>query len=309
LIKFYVADQVIAAPTDFWQQTSLRAENASYFSLTKLKVLTGINLVATNTTRGDTQASTANVAVWDTFTSIRDPDSGADVQVQGRRMAFDRRSGELVNCCSASVDQDTTVKQSGLGLLWPIGMVQQRTYAYFDQTTKQAWPMEFAGEEQIAGLPTYRFVQHIPQTSLGLIAGASAQLFGMDKRKKGNTKVERLYRATVTMWVDPRTGIPVSQREQVTSSARAVDGAGSVILADADLRTSAADQQALVKVSDGYAWKFAAMRNWIPVGSLIFGLFLLGSGVLLPRFERGGTRDRRTPSHAKTTEPARASKP
>ena len=37
----------------------------------------------------------------------------------------------------------------------------------------------------------------------------------------------------------------------------------------------------------------------ILVGLGVFGLFLLASGVLLPLFERGGSRDRRTGSHSK----------
>jgi hypothetical protein len=52
-------------------------------------------------------------------------------------------------------------------------------------------------------------------------------------------------------------------------------------------------QQALVKLSNGYAWKFVAVQEWLPVGSLVFGLFLLASGALLPLFESGGGRDKR----------------
>src|ERR1700730_5322601 len=40
----------------------------------------------------------------------------------------------------------------------------------------------------------------------------------------------------------------------------------------------------------------------ILVGLGVFGLFLLASGVLLPLFERGGSRDRRTGSHSKAAE-------
>ncbi|MGI8328880.1 DUF3068 domain-containing protein [Actinomadura scrupuli] len=303
MVKFYVAQQVLAAPTDFWQKTTLRAEGASYLDMTGPKVRKNVTLVLTNTTRGDPKASDDKTAVWDSFTSMIDPGSGSDVTVQGRRFAFDRRSGQLVNCCGAAVDQDTTVKQTGLGLLWPIGNVQKRTYSYFDQNTRRAWPMTFDGEERIGGISTYRFVQTIPETKVSAIPGIPADLLGLDK-KKGNLPADLMFQATITMWVDPRTGVPVSQEENIRSTARTKDGAGQLTLSTADLKTVPESQQALVKLSNGYAWKFVAVQEWLPVGSLVFGLFMLASGALLPLFESGGGRDKR-PSPNRKGGPAR----
>ncbi|MDX6428836.1 MAG: hypothetical protein QOE54_1202 [Streptosporangiaceae bacterium] len=304
MVKFYVAQQVMAAPTDFWQKTTLRAEGASYLDLTGPKVRKNVTLVLTNTTRGDPQASDGKTAVWDSFTSMLDPSSGSDVTVQGRRFAFDRRSGQLVNCCGAAVDQDTTVKQTGLGLLWPIGNVQKRTYSYFDQNTRRAWPMTFDGEEKVGGISTYRFIQTIPETRLSTIPGIPANLLGLDK-KKGNLAADVIFQATTTMWVDPRTGVPVSQEENIRSTARTRDGAGQLTLSTADLKTVPESQAALVKLSNGYAWKFVTVQQWLPVGSLVFGLFLLATGALLPLFESGGGRDKR-PAPRPRGGPARA---
>ncbi|MCW2939482.1 MAG: hypothetical protein JWN00_2467 [Actinomycetia bacterium] len=301
MTRFYVADQLIVAPTDFYQKTTLRAEHATFFDGSKVKLRKDVSLVAVQTVRGDPTASTASTALWDTFTSITDPDSGADIAIRQARYAVNRRTGELSNCCGASIGQDTSVRQSGLGFIWPLANVQKRTYAYFDPSTRQAWPIEYQGEDTVQGLRAYRFVQTIPETRVGTLPGLPAKLLGLPV-KRGNLNAVQYYQATVTIWVDPRTGVPVSQREQVRSSARGPDGTGSLVLVEADLRTQAADEKALINLSDGYAWQFAAVRDWIPVGSLVFGLFLLASGVLQPLFERGGSRDRRTGSHSKAAE-------
>jgi hypothetical protein len=299
MLKFYVAHEVIAAPTgDFWLRTELRATNASYFDSSKGKVRTGVELIATNTTRGDAQSSTDKIAVWDAFISFRDPDSGQDVQIQGRRMAFDRRTGELVMCCGASVDQDTSVKQTGLGLMWPLADVEKRTYPYFDQTTKRAWPMVYSGEETVRGTTTYKFVETIPETFIGALPGnLPPQILGLNKKKpgvkldkNGNAQVDEYFSSVLTMWVDPRTGIPVAQQEKIKATGYTKDHKGSVVLTDADLKTTDADQKSLVGLADSNAWKFAMVRDWGPIGALIFGLFLLVSGIFLPYFDKDRPR-------------------
>jgi hypothetical protein len=216
--------------------------------MTGPKVRKNVTLVLTNTTRGDATASDDQTAVWDSFTSTLDPDSGTDVTVQGRRFAFDRRSGALVNCCGAAVDQDTKVKQTGLGLLWPVGNVQKRSYPYFDQTTRRAWPMNFDGEEKIMGISTYRFVQTVPESRLGTVPGIPADLLGLGKRK-GNLAVDLFFQATITMWVDPRTGVPVNQEENIRSTARTKGGAGRLTLSAANIKTTPNSQKDLVKLS------------------------------------------------------------
>jgi len=287
LLKFYVSYEVIAAPTgNFWLSTTLKAQNASYFDGSTGKVRTGVELVATNTTRGDAQSSTDKVAVWDNFVSFRDPQTGQDVQIQGRRMAFDRRTGELIMCCGAAVDQDTSVRQSGLGLMWPLGDVQKRSYPYFDQTTKRAWPMVYSGTEKVRGLTTYKFVETIPETFVGALPGnLPPATLGLPKKnpgvtldKNGNAAVDQYFGAVVTMWVDPRTGIPVAQNEKISATGYTKDRKGHVLLTNAELKTTDADVTKLIKMANDDAWQFAAVRDWGPVVSLIAGLFFLITG-------------------------------
>src|SRR5258705_526379 len=91
LFKFDVADRILVAPSDFWQKTTLTAQGATWFDASNLKTRTDVTLVATHTLRGDALASRGDVVLWDSFTSIKDPDSDADVEVQKERYALDHR--------------------------------------------------------------------------------------------------------------------------------------------------------------------------------------------------------------------------
>jgi hypothetical protein len=297
LLKLYVAPRVVIAPTDFFQMTELRGTNASYFDGAKLKNITGASIVAVNTVRGDPVASTADTAVWDYFVSIKDPDRDYAIANQTSRYALNRHTGELINCCGASVEQDTSVRLAGLGVIWPIGRVERKTYPYFDPQTKRAWPMKYQGQDRIQGTTAYRFEQTIPEMKVATVGAVPGALLGLDKFK--NYKVDGFYTATVTIWVDPRTGIPIAQKQSIHATNRTKDGAGMFIAAKTDLKTTEKSEKDLVKLSDGYAWKFAAVNQWLPVGTLVLGLFLLAIGVLLPLFESSGGRDERPRSHAK----------
>ncbi|TDD58582.1 DUF3068 domain-containing protein, partial [Actinomadura rubrisoli] len=284
LVRFYVADQVVQAPLNRYQLTRLEAKNAAYFDAATLKLKTGVTLRANNTVRGDVRANEGNnkIAVWDSSTNIYDqavPDK--PVQIQGFRMAFDRRTGELVNCCGVNVDGDNTVRMSGYGLLFPIANVHKRDYPFFDMTTKQSSPMRFNGVEEVHGLTAYRFTQHVPVTkTAALDTKLPGRLLGLGGKVK-DQKVDRYTEAYNTFWVDPRTGIPVKHRENVRSTVQTRDGKGKMVVALADLITIDQDQKGLVGVADDTALKIDAVRAYIPVASVLLGLVLLVVGGVL----------------------------
>ncbi|GAA0215270.1 DUF3068 domain-containing protein [Actinomadura nitritigenes] len=293
LVRFYVADQVVQAPLNRYQVTRLESPNSTYFDQSDLKLKNGVTLRANNTIRGDVRANGGNnkIAVWDSTTDIYDqakPDT--PVQIQKFRIAFDRRTGVLVNCCGANVEGDSTVRMSGYGLLFPIGNVQKRDYPFFDMTTKQQAPMQYGGVERVHGLATYRFTQHIPLTkTASLDTKMPASMLGLPA-DKGNQKADRYTEAYNTMWVDPRTGIPVKQRENIRSWVQTPDGKGKMIVAQADLITLDKDQRGLVSMADKTALQIDLVRSYVPAGAVFVGLVLLLAGGLL-----GLMRDRTPP--------------
>ncbi|MCO5973857.1 DUF3068 domain-containing protein [Actinoallomurus soli] len=289
LVRFYVANQVIAAPANFFQQSTLEATGASYLDTATLKMRDGVRLRAVNTVRGDARAATNKIAVWDSFTSIEDPATKKSVEIQQQRAAFDRRTGTLYNIKGASVGSDTGVRQSGIGTFWPIG-VKKRSYPYFDISTKRTWPAVFAGEERLQGITTYRFVQRIPPTVTESVKGGlpasllkvknPKKLPGYDK-KTGNVAVDRVYDATVTLWVDPRTGGQVNQEQKVRTTLRTKDGVDRLVAANLDLRMTDASQKALAKINKDQALKITAFRAIVPIGGAALGLVLLVVGLVL----------------------------
>ncbi|WP_176199943.1 DUF3068 domain-containing protein [Actinomadura sp. NAK00032] len=281
LIRFYIADQVVVAPLNRYQVTSLESKDATYFDQADLKVKTGVTLLAKNTVRGDVRANEGNddIAVWDSTTNIYDqakPDK--PVQIQGFRIAFDRRTGVLVNCCGVNVDGDNAVRMSGYGLLFPIANVHKRDYPFFDMTTKQAAPMQFNAVEKVHGLTTYRFTQTIPLTkTAALDTKLPAKMLGLPE-DAGNQKVDRYTEAYNTVWVDPRTGIPVKHRKNIRSTVQTADGKGKMIVAQADLISTDKDQKAMVDMANSNALQIDLVRSYLPAAAIFFGLILLFTG-------------------------------
>ncbi|GAA1779236.1 DUF3068 domain-containing protein [Actinomadura chokoriensis] len=281
LVRFYVADQVIVAPLNQYQVTLLESKDATYFDQADLKLKTGVTLLAKNTVRGDVRANEGDndIAVWDSTTNIYDqakPDK--PVQIQGFRIAFNRRTSVLVNCCGVNVDGDNTVRMSGYGLLFPLGNVQKRDYPFFDTTTKQAAPMVFGDVEKVHGLTTYRFTQTIPLTkTAALDTKLPAKMLGLPE-DAGNQKVDRYTEAYNTVWVDPRTGIPVKHRKNIRSTVQTPDGKGKMIVAQADLVSIDKDQKAMVDMSNGKALQIDMVRSYVPAGAILLGLILLFVG-------------------------------
>jgi len=301
LFRFYVAHQVVAAPLDLYEKSSLRADGATYLDTAKMAIQKGVTVTATNTTRGDVRAGDGNVAVWDSFTSIEDTTARVKIDTQVQRAVFDRRTGALRNGHGAQVNSDTNVRQTGIGLFWPIG-TKRKSYPYFDTTTKRTWPMNYAGDDRTQGVRTYRFTQQIPPTVtdtikpgvpaalFGLTPAALARIPGYDK-KNNVVAVNRVYQATTTAWVDPRTGAQVNLEQKVTQTLRTSDGVDRLVVGDLDLKMTPDSQKRLVDRSDGDAGLVGVVQTGLPYGGGAAGVVLLLLGLAL------AISGRRRPAH------------
>ncbi|TDC60911.1 DUF3068 domain-containing protein, partial [Actinomadura sp. GC306] len=273
LVRFYVADQVIVAPLNRYQVTLLESENATYFDQAELKHKSGVTLQAKSTVRGDVRANEGDddIAVWDSTTNIYDKDNPDNpIQIQAYRIAFDRRTSVLTDCCGTNVDGDSGVRMAGsYGLLFPLGNVEKKDYPGFDTTTKQTAPMEFNAVEEVQGLTTYRFTQTIPLTKTAeMDAKLPPKMLGLPD-DAGDQKVARYTEAYNTVWVDPRTGVPVKHRRNIRSTVQTEDGKGKMIAAQADLITVDKDQKAAVDVANSTALKINMVRSFVPGGAIV----------------------------------------
>ncbi|TDE34422.1 DUF3068 domain-containing protein [Actinomadura sp. 6K520] len=313
LVRLQVAPRILVAPADLYQTTTLQAVDATYLDAKSRTVRRGARIRAVNTIRGDVRASDEKTAVWDSFTWIGDADSGAEIEIQSQRMAFDRRTAQLAGVRGAAVNGDTGVRQSGIGPFWPIG-VQKRTYHVFDTRTLTRQPMVFAGVDRVEGVMVYRFVQRTEPTVIGSptrvpvsllnLKEPGRELPGLDA-DRGDVEVDKVYEGTVTAWVDPRTGTRIDQRQKSRTVLRTKDGVDRLVVADFELRLSDADRRDRAVRADRTARVIVLLQVVLPVASAGLGAALLVAVYLTARARR--PRPDAAPPPSREAEPREAS--
>jgi hypothetical protein len=281
LLRWSIAPALAKAPLDQDSETVSVATNATYLDPGALAVRTGRNLVATRTVHGDVEAGSADVAVWDVFVKVQDPDkpgSGEDQLVTATtdRVAFDRRTSEAVDCCGANVNGDESIRHAGIEYKFPFN-TEKKTYQYFDTTIGRATDMVFESEESVGGVETYKFVQRIEPSEIarldvpGALVGSSA----------GEANVGRFYSNTRTVFVEPVTGVIVRGEEQQFATLRDDSGEDKLTITEANL---AFNDETVAEQADTAQDGRRQIRLLTTVGpliALIAGLILVGVGLFL----------------------------
>ena len=273
LLRFYAAPQLVAAPTSVYEQDVLVSPQASYFDEGALVTRHNVRLTYTLTIRGDQRASNDTTGVWDTFASLADPRRHNVVNTVSQRYAFNRRTGQLSNCCGASINDSTQIRQSGIGLFWPIGTKKQ-TYQVFDNNSMKAWSAHYVGEVKDTGVQTYEFTQSVPATKVDVMTGVPTSLLGIPGPSK-NVVANRYWEATNTFWVDPRTGVVVDEEVKGQSYLQDTSGQGKLSAVSLDLRMDQASRQSLAKQANKNAANITTISVLGPVALVVLGLILL----------------------------------
>jgi hypothetical protein len=276
LLRFQVADRLIAAPADQYAVYRFTAADARYFSTAELEVLTA-DLDITVTTRGDVTASTDGRVVWDEFVSVSDVTNDVQgISMTTRRSAFDRRTGQALNCCGAHIDR-APVTMSGQIYLFPFD-VQRTTYKVFHSITGKAFDARYVGEEVIDGVTVYRFEQTIPATKTRTLT-APGSAIGMEEEDE--VEVDRVFDGVYTYWVEPTTGTPVKQEHQRHEVLKTKDGVERSIALDATAVMTPETVQSLIDRAVEGKNQINLLKNTLPLVLLIVGIALLLFGVLL----------------------------
>jgi Porin PorA len=286
LVRFYVPGQVVKFPLNEYQVSTLHDPNGSYFSAEKLQELTGISVTATDTIEGDVSGSSSDRAVWNEFTAVHDDVNNVNFNYYQRRAPFDRRTGVLVNCCGAFVNQGSqnkVVHLSGQGFVWPFN-TQKQTYQLFDTTLNKPMPATFQGTATIDGLATYRFVEQVSpqQTGTQTVPGSNVGL-----KAQPSVTLPQYYQAINTYWVDPITGGPVKVEQNQLITLKDSTGATRLVLFKADLAFSPQSVQSFVNTDRSAKNKIQLVTAVLPLILLILGLVLLAAGLVLAITGRG----------------------
>lgn len=278
LLVGYVGGHVIKYPLNEYLKTQLRGTGVSYFSAPLAREVSGATLLTTSTVKGDAAAGNSSTAVWDEFNYLYDTTNKVPFEYTTRRFAFDRRTAQLVNCCGANVNGNSSIHQAGLvGFLWPFG-TQQQTYQVFDPVLNKPRPARFAGTSTIDGISVNKYVEQVPPTRAGSQT-LPASLVGMTGT--GMVTLPEYYTATNTFWVDPVTGAQLNTTQQQTITLQDSTGTQRLVLLDGTLKFTPQSIQTVVNIDNSARGKVQLLTFILPLAGGVVGLILLITGIVL----------------------------
>jgi hypothetical protein len=276
LTRFVIVGEAVKFPLNENSISTLVANNASYFSPTKLQELSGVTLNDTVTVQGDNAAGNSSRAVWNEFSYVYDETNRLTYEYSTERLAFDRRTGELVNCCGAAIGTNSQVHLSGQGFVWPIG-AQQQTYPYFDTTLLKPEPGVYSGTAVVDGLKTYKYTESVLGDKSGtltlpgsLVNDPTAQSVTLDEYDQ----------ATTTFYVDPGTGAPVME---VSAQHMYLQSGGAQVLnlLSAHFQSSPSTVATAVSNAKSKDTEIQLVSLILPIVFALVGLILLVMGFIL----------------------------
>jgi hypothetical protein len=279
MCRFYLPGHVIKFPLNEYSVTRLSGTNVSYFSPQTGAEVNGATVRAVSTTQGDVRSGSSSTAVWNNVTGVFDVSNSPQVPISysTQRLAFDRRTGVLLNCCGAEVGT-TRPHFSGQGYVWPIG-TQQKTYQVFNTSTMQPEPANSAGTATVDGLSVDIFVQPVNNKQIGTIT-VPGSLVGISDQ--ATVTLPEYLTATNTYYVDPGTGAPVKVVQAHNDTLQNPSTGGTaLVLFNGTLTTtpqSIADAVNTAKSDDAL---ISAVQTIGPLVGGLVGILLLVLGILL----------------------------
>lgn len=279
-----VPAQSVKFPLNDYSVSTLVANNASWFSPKSISELGPVTLRITSTTQGDVTAAaslgSANIAVWDNFSTVRDVTDHQAVSIPAfaDEFAFNRKTGVIVPWSGNSVD-GTHVSASGQAFVWPLGSQKNHTYDVYDTTLGKPVAFVYKGTATTSGIATYEYDANVPPTLVGTQT-LPGSLIGM---KPASVTLPEFYSTQEKYFVDPVTGAPILVKRNTQTVLKDNTGGTVLVLLNANFQTSAASVASTVKTDNHYRTEINLVRVIIPIVAGIVGLILLVAGLVLSR--------------------------
>ncbi|NUR82694.1 MAG: DUF3068 domain-containing protein [Nonomuraea sp.] len=287
LARVYVPEQVLKAPLEQQSMTRSVAESATYLDPATLRPKVG-TLTSTRWLIGDPLAGNDDRSVWGESVSLATED-GQRLDYHERRLAFDRRTGAIVDCCGEYLDEDARIKQSGQAFRWPFH-AERRDYPLFDLLLRRPVTAAFDGVEDVRGVETYRYVQRTPRQLVpGEVPPLPRRLVGL--AGTGDIGLARYADVRRTYWVEPVSGMVVRTADQITETLVTADGTGRLTGLDARFQTSGPDVAAAVEAAGAYRRWVLTLETVVPVGGGVLGGGCLVAGIWLTRRRSPAAQD------------------
>lgn len=286
MARFVIYPGVAKAPIDVYSEGTSYGPGSTVLSIGNLlagedpEVQTDIE--STRTTRGDVEASTGDLAVYDSFSNTTNSE-GETLTASVERVGFDRFTGEADPEFESTVDTGDgpePVAYEGQVFKMPFD-AEQTDYPWWDGSIQQATPMVFDAVEDIDGLRTYKYVQTIEPTKIADLA-VPGSVAGSDEDE---VTLDRIYSNVRTIWIEPNTGAVIKGQEEQDSYAE-LDGERLFTITQADVGYSDEAIQANVDEYGPLGSQLNLIKNIVPVWGAIAGVVLLLVGGLLVWFAR-----------------------
>jgi outer membrane protein assembly factor BamB len=281
MLRFYALPRLAVAPIDQDSVTTLTAKDAVVFN-SNPDVLAEVttDLTVTSNTIGDVKSSESapdGVRVWNNTTSVRMAD-GTVFNRSVERSAFDEKTGANVDCCdtwdSSEEGVETPVTRTGQMYKFPFG-TEKKDYQQWDGTLNEATTAKYDGEDEISGIKVYKFVQEIPETTVGT-REVPGSLFGSSEPA---VQADMVYANVRTIYIEPTTGAPLSRTEE--QNQKLVYNGSEITAIQANLGYTKASTDDIADQLNSQVPLLKAMQLLIPLLLLIIGLAAVGVGVLL----------------------------
>jgi hypothetical protein len=279
----YLAPRVLKFPLNEFESVTETASNATYFSAAKVAEVTGANLEATYTLKGNAAAGNSATAVWNEYVYLKDLTNNYVVTQQTRTFAFDRKTGYLVACCGESMN-GTPIKQSGLSdYLFPINTAKQN-YQVWDIYEDKPVPAVYQGTSSVNGIQTYQFLVDQSSVRLGTTVTVPGSLIGVTVP---SVTVPEYYSTYLQYEVDPETGAVLRGNDHLTLFLRSpITGAQEATLLDANLVASQATINEIVAIDNSGRLKVTLLNTVLPIVGSVVGALALVAALLLHRKPR-----------------------
>ena len=276
--RFYAYPRLKKAPLDQYS-SPVATGTGTYFNRSpdKLAEVTGAQLKNVRIFRGDVNAGTDEVAVWDSFNSTVDTADQGVITATKERIALDRVTAQSVQCCGENPPHQ------GLTLKFPFD-TQQTTYQFWDGPAQRALPAAFTRTERVDGVDVYRFEQRIDRLDIG-DQDIPGTLAGDPDTPSVQTNV--VYTNLKTLWVEPTTGIIVKAQQDATQVLETQGGEQVLTLIDAVLTYDEATVEANADDAASGANRLRLLGTILPIAALVLGLISLAAGMVLLRSPEG----------------------
>lgn len=280
MFKFFVPGQVVKFPLNEYEVMTLQGTGVTYFSTAKLSEVTGVTMQATLTISGDVVAAGATknsgIAVWKEFTAAEDITNHVPYTDSSQTLAFDRKTGQLINCCGNAVNANTNIHVGGQGYVWPFNAAKQ-SYQVFDNISLKPETAQYAGTATVAGTTTYRYVETVTNQQIGTQT-VPGTVVGMGS---STVTLPEMYTATNTFWVDPVTGNPIKLDQNQKLTLTDSSGATKLVVFQGDMTTTPASVQAVAASDRSTRNKIHLIENTLPLVVGIIGVVLFIAGIVV----------------------------